>query len=278
MTVGVGDEARQDPVTPVAATPERPRTWAGWRDRLVVALGGAVVTVVAVLLVSAWQTGLRASTFDQLQADLADGTVQQWYAAERLESGALDLLQAPASTVRGDLDESGEGVYLPPKGDPLGGFLVWRAWGDPGWNVASESGASDRGDGSREAATQESTALVGQLRAAGVPMRPFELFDGSWVTNAVGLGGLAVLVLLVAGPAPRAGNRWFWFWSMLTIPVGLGFVAYAVVELIGIRRRPDPPLTRRWSGPLGFFGSILVAFLLGVIAQVARSRGVPLPL
>ena len=271
MTTGVGEVAAG-----AAARDARPA--GDWRERLVVALGGAVVAVVAVLLVLAWSTGLRESTFEQLRADLGDGTVQQWYAAEGLEAGPLDLVTASTSTVRGDLDEAVDDAYLPPKGDPLGGILVWRTWGDPGWNVASESGVANRDDGYRETATEASTALVGQLRAAKVPMKPFEFSDGGWVRGAVVVGGLALVVLLVAGPAPRAGNRWFWFWTMLTIPVGLGFVAYAVVELIGIRRRPDPPLTKRWSGPLGFFGSILVAFLFGVIAQVARSRGVPVPL
>lgn len=282
MTVGVGDEAKQGPAAPIsappAATPEQPRTWAGWRDRLVVALGGVVVAVVAVLLASAWQTGLRASTFEQLQRDIADGSVQQWYAAERLESGPLDLTRAQASTMRGDLDETGEGVYLPPKGDPLGGILVWRSWGDPGWQVASSTGVSSRGDDYQEPATEESTAIVGQLREAQVPMKPFEFSEGSWVTNAVSFGGLALFAFLVLGPAPRVGTRWFWFWVMLTLPAASGVVAYAVLELVGIRRRPDRPLDRRISGLRGFLGSILVSMVLLALAHTLRDKGVPLPM
>lgn len=278
MTVGVGDEARQDPATTLVATSERPRVWTGWSDRLVVALGGAVVAVVAVLLASAWQTGLRASTFQQLQSDLADGTVQQWYAAEQLESGPLDLTRAPASGVRGDLEEAGEGVDLPPEGDPLGGILVWRAWGSTGWQAASSSAMNSVSEDYRESATEESTALVGQLRAAQVPMKPVEFSEGSWEAVAVSLGGLALLAFLVMGPAPRVGTRWFWLWVMLTLPAASGVVAYAVLELVGIRRRPDRPLDRRISGLRGFLGSILVSMVLLAVAHTLRDNGAPLPL
>lgn len=277
MTVGVGDEARQDPVTPVAATPQQPRTWAGWRDRLVVAMGGAVVAIVAVLLVSGWQTGLRASTFEELEADLADGTVQQWYAAERLESAPLDLTRAPASSVRGDLEEAGEGGYLPPKGDPLGGMLVWRTWGETGWQVASPAGPAALRDDHRMAATEESTALVGRLREAQVPMKPFEFSEGSWVTTIVSFGGLALLGVLVLGPSPRMGTRWFWFWVVFTLPAASGVVAYAVTELVGIRRRPDRAGNRRLSGVQGFLGSLVVGLALGALGTTLRDAGVPLP-
>ncbi|CAN7307191.1 hypothetical protein [Knoellia sp. LjRoot47] len=271
MSTGVGEVA-------AGAATLQERRFGAWRERLVVALGGAVVAVVAVLLVMSWSTGLRASTFQQLQSDIADGSVQQWYAAERFESGPLDVRQAPASTVRGDLDEGSEGVYLPPAGDPLGGILVWRTWGEPGWRVASESGVSNAADGDQEAATEVSTALVGQLRAAQVPMKPYEFSDGGWVSGAVTFGGLALFVFLVAGPSPRVGTRWFWFWVVLTLPAASGVVAYAVLELIGLRRRPDRPLDRRISGLRGFLGSILVSMVVLAVAHTLRDNGVPLPL
>lgn len=273
MTVGVG--AGTDPY---AAAPERPRARSGWRERLVVALGGAVVATIAMLLVTAWSTGLRPSTFDQLRADLADGSVVQWYAAEQLESGLLDVASAPSSGVRGDLEQAGEGEFLPPKGDPLGGILVWRTWGSPGWHVAAQTDVSFVSDDYRAAASEESAALVAQLRAAQVPMKPFEFSQGPPFQGYVVAGGLLVLVLLVTGPAPRVGTRWFWFWVLVTLPAGLGFVAYAVQELIGIRRRPDPPLPRRLSGVVGFFGALVVGFVLALGAELLRSRGVPLPL
>ncbi|WP_404385181.1 hypothetical protein LL946_04460 [Knoellia locipacati] len=273
MTVGAGD-IEAGAVSAEAAA----RTSTPWQQRLVVALGGAVVATVALLLVMAWPTGLRPSTFEQLRADIADGSVHQWYASEQLESGPLDLLSAPSSTVRGDLDEPMEGGFMPPEGDPLGGILVWRTWGSPGWHVAAQTDVSSVGDDFRETATEESTALVAQLRAAQVPMRPYEFSQGPPLQGYVVAGGLLVLVLLVAGPAPRVGTRWFWFWVLLNSPVALGFVAYAVLELIGIRPRPDPPLRRRLTGVVGFFGALLAGLVLGFGAEFLRSLGIPLPL
>ncbi|GEQ12763.1 hypothetical protein KLO01_08100 [Knoellia locipacati] len=252
------------------------RPLAAWRERLVVAFGGAVVVVVVGLLVMSWSTGLRESSFEQLQTDLQQGSVQQWYAAERLEDGVLGFTQAPMSTVRGDLDEASDGVYLPPEGDPLGGILVWRTWGAQGWRVASESGVSDATGDYQEAATEVSTALVGQLRVAKVPMRPYEFSEGGWLRGAVALGAVAVLVMLLAGPPPRAGNRWFWFWTF-GLPLGLGFVAYAVVELIGLRRRPDPPMADRLSGQRGFLTSLVIGIVLTLLMSLGRAGGLPLP-
>jgi hypothetical protein len=273
MTVGRGDvEAEGRPAQALlrASTP--------WTQRLPAALGGAVVATIAALLVVGWSTGLRPSTFEQLRADLTDGSVQQWYAAEGLESGPLDLASAPSSTVRGELEQAQEGEFLPPKGDPLGGILVWRTWGSPGWHVAAQSDLSFVGDDHREPASEESAELVAQLRAAQVPMKPYEFSQGPPFKGIAVVGALLVLVLLVSGPAPRVGTRWFWFWVLVNTPAALGFVAYAVLELVGIRRRPDPPPDRRLSGVVGFIGALLASLALGFLADLLRSHGVPLPL
>lgn len=248
-----------------------------WGQRVGVAFGGAVVAVIALVLLSSWSSGLRPSTFESLRADLRDGSVQQWYAAESFESAPLGLLSAPTSTLRGEGDETLDGVFQPPVGDPVGGLLVWRTWGSPGWQVASQSGVTGAGDGDREPASEESTALVAQLRAAQVPMKPFE-FSGTTLTGPLALGGLVVLIGLVTGGAPRVGTRWFWLWVMLIVPVGLGFAAYAVVELVGLRRRPDRPLDRRRSGLVGLVGAIVLSLVMGAVAGFLRSRGVPLPI
>ena len=270
MTVGVGDDVAY------AATPE-PRTESGWHDRFIVAFGGAVVVAIGMMPASAWTTGLRPYTFDQLRSDLDDGTVQQWYAAEHIDQAPLDLRRAPSSTVRGDLEQPVEGEFLPPKGDPLGGILVWRTWGTPGWQVASQSGVEAAGDSYYEAATEASAALVRELRAADVPMKPFEFSEGTALDWVQGVGAFLLIAGLIMGAAPRVGTRWFWFWVLITVPLALGAVAYAVMELIGLRRRPDPPLKRRLTGLMGSVGSIVASFVVGLVAHWLRGRGVSLP-
>jgi hypothetical protein len=55
-------------------------------------------------------------------------------------------------------------------------------------------------------------------------------------------------------------------------------MAYAVTELVGLRRRPDPPLDRRLKGIVGFAGAILLRLGVAATAALLRSRGVPIPL
>lgn len=282
MPAGVGEGPVEAYATPEQASdpgPEPGREPAVWHTRFIIALGGAVVVVVGMLLGSAWTTGLRPSTFDQLRADLSSGTVQQWYAAERFESAPLELWRASASTIRGDLESPGEGQFLPPKGDPLGGILLWRTWGEPGWHVASLSGVtSSTSDTYSEPATEDSAALVAELRAAGVPMKPFEFGETTTLDWVQRVGGLLLLAGLVFGAAPRVGTRWFWFWVIINAPLALGAVAYAVMELIGFGRRPDRPLDKRVPGIFGFVGAIALSFVFGVGADLLRERGVPLPM
>ena len=74
-------------------------------------------------------------------------------------------------------------------------------------------------------------------------------------------GGM--LALVVAGPVPRHGNRWFWFW-LIGLPGGLGVVAYAIWELGGWRDHRAPPPERRSGGGYGFL-LLLLWGMLGVI-------------
>ena len=60
-------------------------------------------------------------------------------------------------------------------------------------------------------------ALVQQLTAAGVPeAAPSELWfhPSERVYNAGVLLTLASLVVVILGPRPRRGTRWFWFWLL----------------------------------------------------------------
>lgn len=271
MTVGVGNGVAY------VATGEQPRAETWWHARFLAAFGGAVVVVIGLMLTSGWTTGLRPSTFDQLRSDLKDGSVQQWYVAERFDDAPLDLKRASASGIRGDLDDLGPDQFNPAKGDPLGGILVWRTWGLPGWQVASQSGVASAGSSYSAAATEESDALVGDLRAAGVAMKPYEFADSGPFDWVYPIGAVLLLGGLIMGTAPRVGTRWFWFWIIIGVPLALGAVVYAVMELIGMRRRPDPPLDKRVSGLKGFVGSLIAGLVVSFAADWLRGRGFSIP-
>ena len=82
----------------------------------------------------------------------------------------------------------------------------------------------------------------------------------------------------VAGPATRVGTKWFWFWLLVGTPLGVGAIAYAVTELIGLRRRPDRPSASRRTGIVGFAAAIVLSLAVAAASQLLRSQGVPIPL
>lgn len=277
MTVGVGHDVAY------AATPEQPRPQSALGARFSVAFGGAVVAVALLLLGSWWTDGLRESTFEDLRGDLRDGSVQEWYVADSIEKGTLDRFEARQSTVEETVvNDAGEIVSnstsLNGPGELTGGILVWRTWGHAGWQVASADVGLGSFDGFSAEATPETRELVKQLRAAGVSMRPYDFGGATTLVQVALVGGLVLFGGLIFGAAPHVGTRWFWFWMFLSGPLFLGFLAYAVMELIGFRRRPDPPLKKRLPGIASFVGAPALGLLLGLAAGYLRSRGVPLPL
>lgn len=89
----------------------------------------------------------------------------------------------------------------------------------------------------------------------------------AWWVSAVtgGVLALGTLLLVVAGPRPVHGNRWFWFW-ILQAPAGLGVLAYAVYELGGRgRRRALAAPERREGGGWGFVRLISAYVVLSVV-------------
>lgn len=275
MSIGAGDGVE----TAEAAVRAEPSREEQWSVRVLAAFGGAVVVVCLLVLGSAWSTGLRPSTLETLRSDIATGSVRQWYVASSLDKGVMDFAraeQAGESGGSGDASESDDGSFATPEGFPDGGLLVWRTWGQKGWSVAGPHGTVSAVMSAP--ATEESTALVRQLREAEVPMKPLEFSDRSTLEIIYVAGGVLVLARLVLGPPPRVGTKWFWFWLLAGSPLGLAAIAYAVTELVGLRRRPDPPLDRRHRGIVGFAGAILLSIAVGSLLALLRSRGVPVPL
>ena len=250
-----------------------------WSGRVAAALGGAVVIVCLMVLGSAWTTGLRPSTLDDLRSDLASGAVVQWYVASSVEREPRDFaraVQAGMSNEGTDSAGAEEGSVAAPEGFPDGGILVWRTRGGSGWSVAGPDGFST--SSMSAGATEETVLLVRQLREAQVPMRPFSFSDTTPLEVVYAVGAVLLLGRLVLGPSTRVGTKWFWFWLVATTPLQIGAIAYAVTELVGLRRRPDRPLDRRAKGLVGFVGGIVIALAVGLTTELLRSRGIAIPL
>ena len=103
-------------------------------------------------------------------------------------------------------------------------------------------------------------ALVETFRAAGVPEAEASRFYRGLPSDRVANAGAVLLfvgfVVVVLGPRPRRGTRWFWFW-IVGGPLSVGLPIFAVAELLRPRYEAEgtvhpPGVAGRWSGLAGF--------------------------
>ena len=251
-----------DPV-PIATAPKAARWW-------------GVVRVVLILLwvvtaAAAWWTAPRKQAYDRLHTDLAAGQVvsYQWGTSWKDENARW--FDNPV------LRSSGT----------LGPLFAWRTpAGQVRWIDANESDGEAEVPGTVVASTGYSgpgaVDVARQLQSAGRdsegsgidPLPPA-------VTWLAPLFGLLLLGVVVFGPAPVLGTRWFWFWLGLGGPFGLGIVFWLIRERpwASPAGPPDPQRRDRgWRGfVIGALASLLVTVLLVVLHQVLGDRWIPMP-
>ncbi len=229
---------------------------AGTRSRR--ALGWVLLVAWAAWLVAVWLTQPRVVPQEFLADELAQGNLTGYRLVTVDEDGGRGGFSGPhrldlAPVADEDLAESLDGTY--------GGAPVSVAyWVDA---PAAQVRVVDP-DG---LPSDVPAALVQQLTAAGVPeAAPSELwFHPSLRVNNVGVLLLfASLVVVILGPRPRRGTRWFWFW-LLGGPLSVGVAVFAVAELLRPRYEPEgtvhpPGVAGRWSGLVGFGAGILLSF------------------
>jgi hypothetical protein len=99
--------------------------------------------------------------------------------------------------------------------------------------------------------------LVAALDRAGAtsPVPQPEVLD-----PVVAVVAVVGLIMLVTGPPPQRGTKWFWFW-LLGVSAGLGLVAWLVLEQLF---PPQSPVRRRERGITGFAVSFVAASLVNV--------------
>ena len=76
--------------------------------------------------------------------------------------------------------------------------------------------------------------------------------------------GFTFLGVLIAGPAPVLGTRWFWFWVVVITPYALGLLFWV------LRDRPWAPAElpagkERDGGVLGVVAGLLSSFVITVL-------------
>lgn len=240
-----------------ATVAPRPSTAAPARPRLALHAAATLALLWAVHLTASWVGGYERVPWDTLEHEQARASAVTLVAAHPSTPGPWWTVSEPGpSLARADVDGPWMVVYTVPDGqrvrvaDPSFG-----AFGLPSWTGSSGS----------EAGRDPGTLLERGLPPVGATDVP-----AAWrVSQATGwVLALGTLLLVVAGPRPVHGNRWFWFW-VVQLPAALGVLAYAVYELGGRRRaRALAAPGDREGGGWGFVRLISGYVVLGVLGSV----------
>ncbi|WP_431928122.1 hypothetical protein [Micromonospora wenchangensis] len=235
------------------------------------------ITLVLLWLLGAattWWTAPRQQDYDRAGADVAAGRVVAYQWGDRWK-----VDRSPPWFGSATLWASGS----------YGPLFAWRTPdGRVHWTDTDRFGqVTTTGAVEQESYTGPGAVGIAQeLRAAGLEHRAGDLNTPVSVVSGVGvLLAVGVLVVVVTGPPPVRGTRWYWFWLIFLCPYGLGLLLWMARErpwsrsaAAVVARNPTYPRDR---GVLGFGFGILAAVLLGaallVLHHVVGDRWVPRP-
>ncbi|MEW2384526.1 hypothetical protein AB0873_20890 [Micromonospora sp. NPDC047707] len=128
-----------------------------------------------------------------------------------------------------------------------GPLFVWRTHDGRTYYAALDGGPTATPEhssfaDSSEPLGQQTESIRAQVRASvldsGRPLVADVQLGSRYVAAVVGLVCLAVLI---AGPAPVVGTRWYWFWIGTGVPFGLGVPTWLIIERPGSRRAGASP-------------------------------------
>ncbi|HYN94759.1 MAG TPA: hypothetical protein VES42_12995 [Pilimelia sp.] len=245
------------------------RAWRWWG-----VLRVAVVLLWLLAAAASWWTGPREQSYDRARADVAAGRVTAYQWGDYWDAGNARTWFGPAR-----LHSSGT----------LGPLFVWRTPdGRVRWTNTDHFGRV-KVMGTVDEVNYSGPGAMGiaqDVRAAGLERRSGGVDPFGAGRAFVGLIlGLVFLGVVVAGPAPTRGTRWYWFWLVAAAPYGLGLLYWLA------RERPWSPSAapaaeaggpdRRSRGILGLglgvVASILVSLLLLILHSILGDRWVPYP-
>lgn len=164
------------------------------------ALRLVMVLLWLVAAVAAWWTAPREQSYDKAHADAAAGRVTAFQWGDHWNStNAGRWFGTPG---------------LQQSSSQLGSFFAWKTsdgrwyWTDTTTFTQVEAPIDDDGYSGPGAA-----GIAQQLRVAGVEQRGGTLPLGASITAGITfLLAVVTLGVVLAGPPPRRGTRWFWFW------------------------------------------------------------------
>lgn len=235
------------------------RTWRWW-DVLRLAL----VLLWLVAAVGSWWTAPRQESYEQARADVAAGRATAYRWGDEWETDTLRRWM-PVETLR----SSG----------PLGPLFAWRTPdGRVHWTDTDDyHNVTITTDADQESHSGAGAARIAQdLQAAGLEHRGGDVnVIGRGLSVVGGILAVVFLGVLVTGPAPTRGTRWFWFWVAYFLPYGLGLLAWLARERPWSLAAPtvtaSDGVDRRDRGIRGFTLGILGSLLIGVVSMTLQA-------
>ncbi|GIJ81209.1 hypothetical protein SAMN05443287_10915 [Micromonospora phaseoli] len=243
------------------------RSWRWWD-----ALRLGLVALWLAAAGTAWWTAPRTQSYDQARADLAAGRVvaYQW-------GDHWDADRRPPWFDTSDLQSSGT----------LGPLFGWRTTDGRVWWTDTEHFGEVTTTGAVDESSYTGPGAVGlaqHLRAADLEDRSGSLQPLGPVVSGTGLAAAVIILgVVVGGPAPVLGTRWFWFWLVCLVPLGLGLLWWLAREHPW-SRAASPPATPAGPrapdrGPLGFalglLATLLISLLVLALGQILGDQWVP---
>jgi hypothetical protein len=208
-----------------------------------------------VWVVLAWWTAPRSATVERAQADIAAGKVAVYEWGQSWE--------------RFPVFSWGFTVNLRAAGDG-GPLFVWRTpdWRthyadlDDGFAQPDDIFSADMDDRLSPEAEAVRATVRSSVLATGGPLAGEVSSKALYLATVV---GLVCLAILIAGPAPVIGTRWYWFWINAGIPLGLGTLAWLILERpwsARVAQPSEPGVEKRDRGYVGFLVAVVAAIAL----------------
>jgi hypothetical protein len=228
-----------------------------------------VIGLWLVAAATAWWTAPRQATYEQATADIRAQQVTGYEWGDRWR----DERARPWFS----------GAVLESSGT-LGPLFVWRTgsgrlfWADTAdFDEVRSTGALDEQAYSGIGAV----GIAQDLRAAGAAEPTGIEARGRWA-DGIGIAlALIFIVVLLAGPAPVHGTRWFWWWLVVLTPYGLGLLFWLARDRPWSRSPEVADGRPRDRGILGFGLGLFATFLINIVLLLLNGalgdRWVPVP-
>ncbi|BFU44682.1 hypothetical protein [Krasilnikovia sp. MM14-A1004] len=231
------------------------RTWPWWAM-----LRAVVVALWLVAAATAWWTAPRQQSYADARADVDARQIAAYQWGDHWDGNNTRRWFGAAS-----LQSSGKPGPLFAWRTP-GGRWHWADTTEFGEVTVTDAEDAKNYDGPGAA------ALAKDLRDAGLENELGDVAPPQLVAGIEIVLGVLFLGVLVFGPAPRRGTRWYWFWLVSFAPYGLGMLFWMFRDHPWSQSVAVPGEGRqRDSGFRGLLVGIVAAFVIGLVVLALQS-------